>query len=75
MNFFFKNFYQSVMRNLFVSKNGQDMMFINSLGGTLGGITTRLLLYPFDYTRTKMANDIQRKDGGILKTLMTTIRK
>jgi len=31
------------------------------MGGTLGGITTRLLLYPFDYTRTKMANDVASK--------------
>ena len=36
-------------------------MAINTLGGTLGGVMTRLLLYPFDYTRTKMANDITGK--------------
>jgi len=50
-------------------------MLMNSIGGTLGGVTTRLLLYPFDYTRTKMANDIMKKDGGILKTLFYTIKK
>ena len=50
-------------------------MFINSLGGTLGGITTRLLLYPLDYTRTKIANDILCNEGGILRTLLVTFRK
>jgi hypothetical protein len=63
------------MKNVFSCKNGQDTMLVNSIGGTLGGVTTRLLLYPFDYTRTKMANDIQKKDGGIVKTLLTTIKK
>jgi solute carrier family 25 (adenine nucleotide translocator) protein 4/5/6/31 len=50
-------------------------MIINSLGGTLGGITTRLLLYPFDYTRTKMANDVKSKEGGIMRTLLSTLQK
>lgn len=53
----------------------KDSMLMNSLGGTLGGITTRLLLYPLDYSRTKMANDITKKDGGIIKTLLNTMRK
>lgn len=48
---------------------------INSISGTMGGVTTRLLLYPLDYTRTRMANDIMRKDGGIVRTLLYTIRK
>ena len=48
---------------------------MNSLSGTLGGITTRLLLYPLDYTRTKMANDIKCKEGGIMRTLLSTLQK
>jgi hypothetical protein len=50
-------------------------MVVNSLGGTLGGITTRLVLYPFDYTRTKMSNDVKGKDGGIIKHLSITLKK
>jgi len=53
----------------------KDLVLMNSIGGSLGGITTRLLLYPFDYTRTKMANDITKKDGGIVRTLLNTIKK
>lgn len=45
------------------------------MGGTLGGITTRLLLYPFDYTRTKMANDVLSREGGIMQTLLATVQK
>lgn len=56
-------------------KKDKDFMLMNSIGGSLGGITTRLLLYPFDYTRTKMANDITRKDGGIVRTLLNTVKK
>ncbi len=56
-------------------KKDKDLVLMNSIGGTLGGITTRLLLYPFDYTRTKMANDITRKEGGIVRTLINTVKK
>lgn len=75
MNFFFKNFYQSIFKSTMTMKKDKDLVLMNSIGGTLGGITTRLLLYPFDYTRTKMANDITRKDGGILITLLNTVKK
>lgn len=56
-------------------KKEKDLVLMNSIGGTLGGITTRLILYPFDYTRTKMANDITRKEGGIVRTLVNTVKK
>ena len=75
MNFFFKNFFQKGLKKVFISNSEKEKMIVNSMGGTLGGITTRLLLYPFDYTRTKMANDVARKDGGILRTLLGTFQK
>lgn len=75
MNFFFKNFYQSIFKGPMKMMTDKDLVLMNSIGGSLGGITTRLLLYPFDYTRTKMANDITKKDGGIVRTLLNTIKK
>lgn len=75
MNFFFKNAYQSIFKSASRIQKDKDLVLMNSIGGSLGGVTTRLLLYPFDYTRTKMANDITKKDGGIVKTLLNTIRK
>ena len=61
MNFFFKNFFQRSIKNIFSPSTGNGLMLANSLGGTLAGITTRLILYPFDYTRTKMSNDVSGK--------------
>ncbi len=74
MNFFFKNFYQKVLKTLLKATNEKHEMIVNSVGGTLGGITTRILLYPFDYTRTKMANDVNGKEGGILSNLFKTFK-
>lgn len=59
MNFFFKDNFQKFFRKIFKKKNDDSkLFFINACSGTLGGWLTRIILYPLDYSRTRMANDV-----------------
>ena len=47
----------------------------NIVSGVFGGWLTLVFLYPFDYSRLKISNDISGKNGGIYQTLKTTYKK
>lgn len=46
----------------------------NAVSGIIGGWLTLIFLYPFDYSRLKLSNDITGKSGGIYQTLKTTYK-
>ena len=46
----------------------------NSLSGALGACISMILLYPFDYSRMKQANDISGNGGGIWRVISNTLR-
>jgi solute carrier family 25 (adenine nucleotide translocator) protein 4/5/6/31 len=48
---------------------------VNYIGGAAAGLTTRALLYPLEYTRNRMNNQIEAKRIGILGCLEDAFRK
>ena len=67
LNFAFKDFY---LRTLHLDKKPKDPSFwhtfVNNVkGGSLAGASTQCFVYPLDYTRTRLTNDIvMAKIGG-----------
>jgi solute carrier family 25 (adenine nucleotide translocator) protein 4/5/6/31 len=77
LNWIFKELFQSTFRN-FISQSEDNLrlnFIVNYLGGASAGLMTRSLLYPFEFTRNKMNNDIQRKNGGIWNCLTDAYKK
>jgi len=50
-------------------------MLINSLSGVSSGFVTITLLYPLDYARLKLTNNILSKKKRIWKTIFTTFQQ
>ena len=48
---------------------------MNYVGGAAAGLSTRALLYPLEYSRNKMNNEIEAKKGGILGCLKEAVMK
>jgi hypothetical protein len=50
-------------------------MFINSLSGISSGFVTVTLLYPLDYARLKLTNNIKNEKKKIWRTIKTTYKQ
>jgi hypothetical protein len=48
---------------------------INYIGGASAGLMTRAIVYPLEYTRNKMNNQIKNGEGGILSCLREVYNK
>lgn len=58
------------------NKTGLKCDFLaNYLGGASAGLTTRAILYPLEFTRNKMNNQLEAKKSGILGCLKEAFAK
>lgn len=67
---------KEVIQNKFMKENSWKAPLIikNGLSGLIGAWVALLFLYPLDYSRLRQANDISGKNGGIMRTLIKTIK-
>ena len=71
MNFTMKEFYKGTFNKYDVNKNPVLFLLGNMLSGGLAGGTSLMIMYPFEFVRTRLAMDIgktmnEREFKGIL---------
>jgi len=80
LNFAFKDFFKSKFnKNSKTSKNFIDKLMTNVLSGSLAGASTQFIVYPLDYVRTRLTNDImiakhngKKQFNGIVDCMVKT---
>ena len=71
-NFFLKQSFGNLYNATFFKNNSK--FFINSLSGISSGFVTITLLYPLDYARLKLTNNIKGKNKSIFPTIYKTFK-
>lgn len=76
LNWISKEMFQSGIRSTPCGQQSSitKEFLVNYIGGAAAGLFTRTLLYPLDYTRNKMNNQIT-KEGGIFNCLKLVYRQ
>jgi solute carrier family 25 (adenine nucleotide translocator) protein 4/5/6/31 len=64
LNFAFKNFYKKHFSLYSKGTSFWDKAFVNVASGSVAGASTQFFVYPMDYTRTRLTNDIQLAKAG-----------
>ena len=65
LNFAFKDFYVGKLKLESKEKKSFKTTFVlNMIGGSLAGASTQCFVFPLDYTRTRLTNDIVMEKLG-----------
>lgn len=64
LNFAFKDFYKRKFSNLKQNSSFWDTLLINVFCGSIAGASTQFFVYPMDFIRTRLTNDILMAQAG-----------